>query len=163
MLNPVQLRAHFRKDARDFFPANQNIIRPFDFGVQTGFGVDGAAQSRCGSDHQLRHFLRAQIGSKQKGKPKPFVRGRNPFSSKPAAAFRLRFCKNDDAFLHAVACELFNHVICRRRLLEHADVAANDFRFIEARKQIVRVQHVRDANEPVAGMGSGLDVVAEAA
>ena len=46
-------------------------------------------------------FLWTQIGSKQEGKPKPFVRGRNPFASEPAPAFCLRFRENGDAFFHA--------------------------------------------------------------
>ena len=75
----------------------------------------------------------------------------------------MRFRKNDGAFLHAVAREFFNHVVRRGRLLEHADVAPHNFRFAEPRQQIVRVQRVRRAHEPVTEVRAGLDVVAKLA
>ena len=84
----------------------------------------------------------------------PLRVGRNPFAAEPAAALRLRFGENDHAFLHAVARELFNHVVRRGRLLENADVAADDLGFAEPREQIVRVQRIRRAR-PAGSQNAG--------
>ncbi len=163
MLDAIQLRAHFRQDTRDFPAANQNVVRPFDFRVQAGFGLNRAPQSCRGSDGESRGFLRTQIRSQQNGKPKPFSRRRHPRAPEPAPALRLRFRKNNGALLHPVARQPFNHVVGRSRLLEHVDVAPDDFRFAEAREQIVRVQRVGRAYEAIAEVRAGLDVVAELA
>ena len=131
--------------------------------MQAGFGLNRAAQCRCGSNRQLGCFLRTQIGSQQNGKPKSFPLRRNPFAAEPAPALRLRLGENHRALFHAVAGKFFDHVVRRGRLLEHTDVASNDLCFAKAREQIVRVQHVRRADEAVAEMRAGLDFVAEPA
>ncbi len=61
VLDAVQFRAEFGQNARDFFSAHQNVVGPFDFGIQAGFGWNGAAQGRGGDHRQLRRFLRPQI------------------------------------------------------------------------------------------------------
>ena len=131
--------------------------------MQTGFGLNRAAQGRGGSDRQLCRFLRTQIGPQQDGKPKSLPFGRNPFAAEPSPALRLRLGENHRALLDAIAGEFFDHVVRRGRLLEHVDVASDDLCFAEAREQIVRVQHVRRADQPVAEMRAGLDFVAEPA
>ena len=75
----------------------------------------------------------------------------------------MRLGENHRALFHAVAGEFFDHVIRRGRLLEHADVASDDLCFAEAGEQVVRVQHIRRADEPVAEMRAGLDFVTEPA
>ena len=133
-----------------FFPPSSNIVRPFDFRLQAGDPVLNRAAQRRGRRHgQLRRFLRPKIRSQQNGKPKSPARGGNPFAAQPSATARLGFGKHDGAFLHAVARELFNHIVRRSCLLKHVDVAADDVGFAEAREQIVGEQRVRFA--PRAG------------
>ena len=93
----------------------------------------------------------------------PFRVGRHPLASQPAPASGLRLGEHHHAFLHAVARQLFDHVIGRGRFLENPDVAADDLRPAQARQQIIRVQHVRRAQQAVTTMRAGLDVVAELA
>jgi hypothetical protein len=75
--------------------------------------------------------------------------------------FRLRFRENHHAFLHTIARQLFHHIIRRSRLLEDANVAPHHLRFAKPRQQIVRVQHIRRADEPIAQHRTRLDFVAK--
>lgn len=145
------------------FSAEQNVVGPFDFRHEASLQSNGAGQRGGRDDRELRGGLRAQIGPQQNGEPKSLARRRHPFATEPAPAFRLRFGEDDHAFLHAVAREFIHHVVGRSCFLKHADVAAHDLGLVEPREQIVRVQQVGRADQPVALMRAGLDLIAERA
>ena len=144
------------------FP-HQNVVRPLDVRLQAGMRLDGAAERRSRRDRELGGFLRAQFRAQQEGKPKPSFRRRQPFPSQAPAPFRLRLSEDDNAFFDAVARELLDHVVGGGGFLEDADVAADDAGAGHAGNQIVGVQDIGSAEQAVAEVGAGWDVVAQRA
>ena len=102
-------------------------------------------------------------GAEQDGKPEALYGGRKPLAPQPAPAAGLGFGEDHHAFLDAVAGQLLDHVVGGGGFLEDADVAADDLSRAQAREQIVGVQDIRSAEQPVAQVRAGLDVVAERA
>ncbi len=157
----VELGAEFGEDAGDFFSADEDVIWPFDFRREAGLLLDGAEKSRGGGDGDLGCGGGAHVGPQEDGKGKAAARRGNPFAAKASPAFRLGLGEDDSAFTDAVAREFFDDVVGGGGLREDTDVAADGLDGAEAGEQVVRVQHVRHADEAVAEVRAGLDFVAE--
>lgn len=105
--------------------------------------------------------LGAEVGAEEDGEPEAFVFGGGPDAAQAAAAFGLGFGEDDDALADAVAGEFFDDVVGGGGLLKYADVAADDGDAAESGEEVVGVQGVGAADEAVAAVGAGFDVVAD--
>ena len=153
----------FREDARNLAPANEQVVGPLDFHRQFRLRGHSFSQRVGGGDGYLRGLLRAHRRPEQDRKPQPFLGWRNPDASQPAPTARLRLGENYDAFLDAVAGEFLHHVVGGSGLLEYPDGPADDAHRPQACEQVIGVKQVRRADEPVAPVRAGLDLVAQAA
>src|SRR6266404_1616434 len=161
VFHPVQLSIKLRENPSRFFSVKQKVIGPLDFRLQASLSLNGATERGCRGDRQLSYFLRPQIRTKQDRKPKPLLCRRSPLAPEPSPAFGLGFCKYDNAFFQAVAREFLRDVVGRSGFLEDSDVAPDYLRSAQARKQIISVQSIRSAQQPIAQVRAGFDVVSE--
>jgi len=88
------------------------------------------------------------------------LRGK-PIAPEAAAAFRLRFGKNDDAFLHAVAAEFIGDVVSGSGFLENTDVATDRHAGIQQREEVIGVEQIGRAAEAVTAVRAGMNFVTE--
>src|SRR5882724_9820813 len=161
VFNPVQLGVKFGENAGRFLSANQKVIRPLDFRLQASLSLNGATERNGRGDRQLSYFLRSQIRTQQDGEPKPLFCRRRPLAPEPSPAFSLRLGKDNNAFFQPVARKLLHDVVGRSGFLEDSNVASDHFRSAKTRKQIIGMQSIRRAQQSIAQVRAGFDVVTE--
>src|SRR5262245_17259724 len=159
----IEFGAKFSEYTGNFPAPNQDVVGPFDLGLQIGMRSNRPHQSRSGSNGKLRCGLGPKIRTKKDGEPQTLARRGNPFAPKTSAAPGLRFGEYNGALANAISRKSIGHIICRLRFFKHANVAANDLARKHQREQIIRVQEVRDIAQAIPVMWACFNLVTKRA
>jgi hypothetical protein len=107
--------------------------------------------------------LRDKVRTEKDRKPKAFMSRRNPFAAQPAAAACLAFSKDNGPLANSISRKPFDDIVRGCGLFEDLDIAAHDPVSFAEREEIVCVKHVRNLQEAVAVVRTGLNDIAERA
>ena len=117
-LMPIPATTSFVDPRATISGIDENVVRPFDAGVETGLGGDGFCGGDSDGEGRKRELVGRQIGTEDDGEVDCNARGRDPLVSGAAASGGLRFRENGGESFGI----LFRHgdgdIVCGRRLTE---------------------------------------------
>lgn len=156
----VEFSVEFEEDAGGLAMAEEDVVGPFDFGVEPSFAFDGAGDGDGGNHGELGGGGGSEVGSEENREPQPATGGRTPGATEPAPSAGLGFCKDHTAFSDSIAGELLDDVVGGGGFGEDNDVAADDPVDGQPGHQVVAMEGIGCGTEDVAVVWAGFDVIA---
>ena len=152
----VKFRAHFGEDADKLLFAEDDIVRPLDFQIQSRVVAQRLTDCKSRQRRDIHHILRRHARTQQNGEGQIVVALACPASAEPALSFCLLVRDDDGSVFTALAAEMLEVVVRRADRVEHDQVFAERFGFqIVPQRKLVEVGG--HAAELVALIGDGVD------